>query len=461
MNKLKIIIITSILIIFSNNFAKAQENSVVISKSDYENLILRIENLEKNKKSEEKDSISNNRKNRIKENLTLGGYGEAVGHRYFYSNNFNRYSYPENFTDSKSRGEFDLPHVVFVAGYKFKKGFEMYSEIEFEHGGNGSSIELEENEFGEFESDIEKGGEVNIEQFWIQKSFCNALNIRVGHVIVPIGLTNNHHLPTEYFSVLRQEEETTIFPSTWHETGISLWGKFDHWKYEVQFLSGLNAEMFNDANWIKKGSVSPYEFTISNSYAGSFRVDNTSVKGLRVGLSGYYGFSAANSLKVERYSGLHGGVTIGTFDFTYNDNNFLVYGNFDYGHLSDSKEISKINKNLPKNSPSPRTNIASDAMSYAIFAGYDVFSFFKTLKNKDLKLYIFGHYGYTNSMFKTADGILADNKYKKNIISAGINFYPIKEVAVKIEYGNRYFPNTKYNHENTISVGIVYSAFFI
>ncbi|MDR2835023.1 MAG: hypothetical protein LBV69_02310 [Bacteroidales bacterium] len=40
MNKLKIIIITSILIIFSNNFAKVQENSVVISKSDYGNQYL-------------------------------------------------------------------------------------------------------------------------------------------------------------------------------------------------------------------------------------------------------------------------------------------------------------------------------------------------------------------------------------------------------------------------------------
>jgi hypothetical protein len=389
MNKFKILLITSILIIFNTNFVQSQENTVVLSQSDYENLISRIENLEKTHKKYGKDTVFNNRSNKLKENLIIGGYGEAVGHRFFYSNNFNRFSYPDNFKDAKSRGEFDLPHVVFVIGYKFKKGFEIYSEIEFEHGGNGSSIELEENEFGEFESEIEKGGEVNIEQFWIQKSFGDAFNIRVGHIIVPIGLTNNHHLPTEYFSVLRQEEETTIFPSTWHETGISLWGKLKHWKYEVQFLSGLNAEMFNDANWIKKGAVSPYEFTIANSYAGSFRVDNTSVKGLRMGLSGYYGFSAANSLKADRYTGLQGGVAIGTFDFTYNDYNFLVYGNFDYGHLGNSKEISKINKNLPKNSPSPRTNIASDAMCYAIFAGYDFFSFSKYLKNKDMKFYLF------------------------------------------------------------------------
>jgi hypothetical protein len=63
-------------------------------------------------------------------------------------------------------------------------------------------------------------------------------------------------------------------------------------------------------------------------------------------------------------------------------------------------------------------------------------------------------------MFKTADGILADNKYKKNIISAGINFYPIKEIGIKIEYSSRFYPNTLYNRENTISLGVVYSAMF-
>ncbi len=97
----------------------------------------------------------------------------------------------------------------------------MGSEIEFEHGGTESAVEIEEEEGGEYESEIERGGEVALEQFWIQKSFMPQLNLRVGHMVVPVGYTNAHHLPTEFFGVYRPQGENTIMPCTWHETGIS------------------------------------------------------------------------------------------------------------------------------------------------------------------------------------------------------------------------------------------------
>lgn len=39
-------------------------------------------------------------------------------------------------------------------------------------------------------------------------------------MIVPVGLTNAHHEPINFFGTVRPEGETTILPSTWHETGI-------------------------------------------------------------------------------------------------------------------------------------------------------------------------------------------------------------------------------------------------
>ena len=101
-----------------------------------------------------------------------------------------------------------MPHVVLMLGYDFGKGWSMNSEIEFEHGGTESAMEMEDEEFGEWEGEIERGGEVALEQFWIQKSFCPELNIRVGHDIVPIGYTNAHHTPNEFFTVYRPEGES-------------------------------------------------------------------------------------------------------------------------------------------------------------------------------------------------------------------------------------------------------------
>ena len=397
------------------------------------------------------------KENAKKHKLQIGGYGEITMHRFFYSNDFNRYTYPDQFKSVKSRGQFDLPHVVFSLSYNFGKGWSVSTEIEFEHGGTGSTIEIEDEEFGEYEQEIEKGGEIVLEQFWIQKRFNDAFNLRMGHIIVPVGGTNQYHMPIEYFTVLRPEESNSILPLTWHETGVSLWGKAGKWSYNVMFLAGLDAERFSDRSWIKDGSGSPYEFKIANSYAGAFRVENRSVKGLQLGVSGYYGHSAKNSLKADRYKDVRGAVMIGSFDATYNDHNVIARGNITYGHLGDSKKISQINKNLSKNSPSPRTNVASDALSYFVEVGYDMFSF--SPKLKEHKLYVFGHCGYYHSMFDTEEGILKNSRFERYIVSGGINYYPIPQVVIKAEFSSRLF-NSPYNRENTISLGVMYAGMF-
>jgi hypothetical protein len=389
--------------------------------------------------------------------LQVGGYGEAVIQRMFYSDDVARYSAPDRYKNG-THGRFDLPHVVFYLGYDFGRGWKLGAEIEFEHGGTGTTIEIENEESGEYEREIEKGGEVALEQFWLEKSWSKRANLRMGHIIVPIGLTNMHHMPTEFFSVLRPEEESTILPCTWHETGVSFWGRTAKWRYEAMFIAGLDAERFNNANWIKGGGTSPYEFSIANQYAGAVRVDNFSVIGLRLGLSAYYGHAAHNSLKSTRYKNkdISGAVAVGALDAVYDAHNILFRGNVIYGHLSNSREISTINRSLPSASPSPRTAVGSDAMSWYAEAGYDVMSFVAGSQNR---LYVYGHYGYCHSMYKTEGDILAKAWCEKNIISAGVNYIPVKGIVIKAEYSFRQF-KSPYNNEPTVSVGIGYSGFF-
>ncbi|KAA6345105.1 hypothetical protein EZS27_007297 [termite gut metagenome] len=388
----------------------------------------------------------------------VGGYGEAVMQRMFYSGNVARYTRPENYKDEK-HGQFDLPHVVLYTSYNFGRGWKFSSEIEFEHGGTGTTYEIENSESGEYESEIEKGGEVALEQFWIEKTWTNYANLRMGHIIVPIGLTNQYHMPTEFFSVLRPEEESAILPCTWHQTGISFWGRTKQWRYEALFISGLGAELFNNANWIHGGATSPYEFTIANSYATAVRLDNYSVKGLRIGLSGYYGLSANNTLKPERYKNISGAVAVGTIDAVYNDHNVLARTNILYGHLGDSYAISTTNKKLPSASPSFRTDVASDALSWYVEAGYDVLSFFPNRQYQGNKLYLYGHYGYYNSMYKTAGDIPQKKWCEKTLISGGVNYYPLPGLVVKGEYSFRKF-KAPYNNEPTLSLGIAYAGMF-
>lgn len=393
--------------------------------------------------------------------LAIGGYGEAVMTWNMYSDNFGIYSSPQTYKDAKGHGRFDLPHVVVMIGYDFGKGWTLGTEIEFEHGGTEAAVERENEEAGEFEKEIERGGEVALEQFWIQKSFFPQFNVRAGHIIVPVGLTNSNHLPTQFFTVYRPEGENTIIPCTWHETGISLWGRAGDWRYEVLMVSGLNSTLFSTAGWVHDGSASPYEFKPANQLAGAFRVDNYSVKGLRMGLSGYVGNSFHNditTITAAQYEGVKGTVMIGAFDFEYNARNFVARGSFDYGYLTDIEYINRRNstQNHTTSSPYAHSLVGQAAMAGGVEVGYDFFGL--SPKLKDRKFYLFGRYEYYDS-YIPAEGTTPNDWTDKHRIAVGVNYFPIPEIVIKAEYSHR-FLKSPYNPEPSLSLGIAWSGFF-
>lgn len=396
-----------------------------------------------------------------KSRLSIGGYGEAVMTRNFFSDSYLRYTTPENYKKS-SHGRFDIPHMVIFLGYDFGKGWSMSSEIEFEHGGTESAIEIEPEEAGEYESEIERGGEVALEQFWIQKSFMPQFNVRAGMLVVPVGQTNAHHMPTEFFGVYRPEGENTIMPCTWHEVGVSLWGQAGDWRYEAMFLPGLDSDRFGNQGWIHDGAGSPYEFKIANRYAAAVRVDNTSIPHLRLSVSGYIGDSFSNTLYPtdgKNVSGVHGTVAIGSFDFAYTHRNLIARGHFDYGHLSDAKAITDFNMGMSKNSVSKRQRIGSAAIATGIEAGYNVLSLVNGYAQSPQRLFVFGRYDYYDSQYKMEHDPKNEWCHRQRI-AAGLNYYPIPQVVVKGEYSIGLL-DKRYNNEPSISLGIAYSGWFL
>ena len=156
--------------------------------------------------------------------FSIGGYGEAVTSRNFYSQHFNRYRDPATYKNDPSHGRFDLPHVTLNMGYNFGHGWTMGMEIEFEHGGTENAVEIDADESGEYEAETERGGEVALEQFWINKAFAGGkFNIKAGEIIIPVGEINAYHMPNNFFSVYRSEGEAKMLPNTWHQVGLSLW----------------------------------------------------------------------------------------------------------------------------------------------------------------------------------------------------------------------------------------------
>ena len=395
--------------------------------------------------------------------LSVGGYGEVAMSRNFYSDHVSRYSLADEHKNDPSHGRFDIPHAVIYLGYDFGKGWTMGTEIEFEHGGVGMAYEKEDEEGGEWEQEVEKGGEVELEQFWIQKSFGRWANIKAGHIVVPVGLNNAYHEPLNFFTVYRSEGENTVLPSTWHQTGVSFWGRTKGWRYELQFLAGLNSDNFTNTGWINKGPGTPTEGEIATKYGTALRIDNYCIKGLRIGLSGYYGHAIGNSYpnnKDGAESKYKGVVAIGAIDFTYNNYNWIVRGQADYGYLSDAKQLKYFTNRLNGLSPFHHSAFVSkNAFAYGIEAGYNIFSQIEKLRQDNQKLYLFGRYEHYNPYASKTKNTSYDYTNVQRM-AFGINYYPVKQIVVKAEYSHR-FLKSQYNNEPAINIGVAYEGWFL
>ncbi len=125
--------------------------------------------------------------------LKLWGYGEIY------------YTRP---THDEKESQADLARAVFGIGYLFDSRTEFNSEFEVEHAVSSAT------DPGEFE----------VEQFYVDRRVNDAVTLRAGLFLMPFGLLNEHHEPTNFYGVQRNFVETLIIPSTWREGGFNLHG---------------------------------------------------------------------------------------------------------------------------------------------------------------------------------------------------------------------------------------------
>jgi hypothetical protein len=384
----------------------------------------------------------------------LGSYGEVLYQHMDYG--ADRYSNADG-AQPTNRSAISIPRMVLALDYWFTRDISFSTEIEFEHGGTGNAMELEYDEMGEYEMETEHGGEVVLEQFHLTRRFNDAVQLRIGHMIVPVGMTNNRHLPIEFFGTVRPEGEDAMLPLTWHETGIALFGRIKRWNYEMQVVNGLDANGFSSANWVKGGQQGIFEGSKMTSPAFVARIDNRSIPMLRISTSAYYGNSCKNTSEPEKMGDLDGTVSIISADAEYNNQRLIARAGFVQGNLSDSYSISSINRNISSNSQFARTPVASEALTWSGEVGFDVLSLIDTRE----KLFPFARYEHYNTMAKTEGGILADNRFDRNVLTVGLNYYMLPNLALKLDYSMRSIDNGNYNQENTLGMALVYTAWFV
>ena len=400
----------------------------------------------------------------------FGGYGEMVAN--FKDYGINRFYGHKEGNAKQSHSAISIPRFVLAFDYKFTPKWILGAEIEFEYGGTGTSYELENTENGEYETEVEKGGEVALEQFHITRLIVPEFNIRAGHLIVPVGLTNAHHEPINFFGSSRPEGETTIIPCTWHETGIEFLGKFGKdyatFDYEAMIVTGLNANGFDRNKWVRGGKQGLFEGDNFTSPAYVARLNYTGVPGLRLGGSIYYcPNTGANSDKLITYDEIGRiPVTIYSLDAQYINKYVTARANYLSGNIAHADQLGAKNGKLSNKSGYSRTTpIAKRAVSYNAEVGLNLKSIVGGGKNFPV-IYPFAQYEYYNSQEKGEGMDVMDARCQVSKWNFGLNWRALPNLVVKADYTTRQIGTAKvfgtgnYNSENEFGIGIAYIGWF-
>lgn len=400
-----------------------------------------------------------NHSNKDKENIfgwnrfTLTGYGVV-----------NYYNYDFD-TDPNLNNAFDPERLNLYLKYKFSQNIELKTEFEFEHGGTGSTMELDAfEEAGEFEQEIEKGGAVKLEQLNVDFSLKPYFNIRVGRIKMYVGLAQTLDHPTDYFTTHKQEMEKEIIPMGWYENGIEFYGKFaKHWKYKAYVVTGLDASGFSSRNFIKGGYQQRFETVNAESFAIAGRLDYHfgTHENTFAGIAAYLNDAAANRPKNDMNETAY--VTLVEAHLSINEKNLRTNATVLFGNVQNSNIVAYKNANLSNNLGVKRTPVGQQALGISAELGYNVLPLF--LQRTTHKLYPFARFDYYDTMFDTEGSVVKNPRWERTTITGGVNWFIHPQIVAKAHYSDRKLGSQHYDfttlqytgknqRERTFSVGI-------
>src|SRR5688572_390691 len=227
--------------------------------------------------------------------LQFGGYAELGAAFHDYGEDASRAGGARD----DRRLEFDATRFVAEIEGTMPIGLEFEAELEIEHGGTGTAIEIEYDEFGEYEREVEKGGEVQLEELHLKRTFAGRYQVAVGRFYVALGHLSQYFRPTDYLAAQRGEAESTIYPGQWDEMGVSFTAFLGAIKVTAQVVNGLDSSGFSSRAWVSSGHQGAYEVIRARDLAAVARVDYTISDGNVVGVAGYVGGSSRNRPKAD------------------------------------------------------------------------------------------------------------------------------------------------------------------
>ena len=331
----------------------------------------------------------------------------------------------------KHNGIFEARRMVPVIGYQFSKKLQFTTEIEIEHG-----------------------NQIFVEQAHLKYQIGSQLFIRSGMMVVPMGIINENHEPTSFYSVLRPEMDRVIIPTTWRELGAGVQGRLNALGLSYQFLFFNGFKSYDGSASLKSSSglrggrqkgLQSYLYGMPNQ---SLKLEYYNINNLKLAFTGYNG-----STQSTLFEGLSSDDEFAVAQADSSVVNTTMLGLsvvYDWNSLHlRAQGVQTFISGVEAYNQFAKTDLGKAMYGFYIELGYDLLNA-DTNKNK---LSIFTRYSLFDTQSKLASDESSTGIYKFQTYVLGFNWVPTQGIVYKIDFKNKINTFTS-ESENVLAIGM-------
>jgi hypothetical protein len=326
------------------------------------------------------------------ETTSLGGYGEV---------------HYTNASGPNTPAQINVRRFVVYLAHSFNEHLAFRSELEVE------------------DAKIEggaAGGEVAMEQIYLDYLISPAFTLRAGLVLPPIGIVNETHEPPTFNGVDRPLFDHDVLPTTWRELGVGAVGTLpgsSGLSYRVYLLNGLKAEGFDAVSGIRGGRQEGQNATFANpSFTGRLEWVRP---GLRVGGSFWYGGSASQEPALGTGT-FDNAVALLSADVRYEVGPLMLRGVVANVSIADADEINAAFGN----------NVGSRIAGAYVEGAYNLLSALAPASAQRLNAFL--RYEQYDTHADVPAGVVKDGSLARRITTFGLSYKPVYNVVFKGDY---------------------------
>jgi len=321
--------------------------------------------------------------------VSIAGYGEVL------YENFAREL--EDGRPASSADRFDALRAILYVGYKFSDRLLFNSEIEVEHA-----------------------NEIALEFAYVDYKVSDAVGARGGLLLVPMGLINELHEPPVFLGTERPVTESRIIPTTWRENGIGLFGEARGLSWRAYLMNSFDGTGFSAAGL--RGGRQHGAKARAEDLAAVGRLDWVGTPGLLAGGSAFYGHTGQG--RTSDRGRVDGALFLWDLHLDYRHRGLDVRALVAGAEVRDPASLNELSGLTGADA------VGKTMLGWYVQGGYDVLRGVATAH----QLIPYVRYEEVDTQRRVAAGFSADPANDLTVVSIGVAWKPVPQVAAKLDY---------------------------